>query len=109
MRNGTPGFQPERLIEARNSRGLTQVSLAEIVNRKSSSISRWETGDQSPEPEALEALGKALNLPVAFFMLSIQDHGNAPLFFRSMAAQLRSFASVLKSALCTCQTLAFHI
>ena len=86
MRNGTPGFQPERLVEARNSRGLTQVSLAEIVNRKSSSISRWETGDQSPEPEALEAIGKALNLPVVFFMRSIQDHGNAPLFFRSMAS-----------------------
>lgn len=86
MRIGTPGFQPKRLIEARDSRGLTQIALAELVNRKSSSISRWEIGAQSPEPEALEALGKALNVPVVFFMKPIRNHGNAPLFFRSMAS-----------------------
>jgi Zn-dependent peptidase ImmA (M78 family)/DNA-binding XRE family transcriptional regulator len=86
MRIGTPGFQPERLIEARDSRGLTQVALAELVNRQSSSISRWETGIHPPESEVLEALGKALNVPVAFFMRPVQNHGHAPLFFRSMAS-----------------------
>ena len=86
MRIGTPGFQPERLIEARDARGLTQVALAELVNRKSSSISRWESGIHPPEPEVLDALGKALNMPVAFFMRPVRNHGNAPLFFRSMAS-----------------------
>lgn len=85
MRNGTPGFQPERLVEARDSRGLTQVALADLMNRTSSSVSRWEAGDQSPEPEALEALAKALNLPVAFFLRARPGHGPAPMFFRSMA------------------------
>ena len=71
MRTGTPGFRAERLVEARDSRGLTQVGLAELINRTSPSISRWEAGGekgQTPEPEALEALARALNLPVAFFM-----------------------------------------
>lgn len=86
MRIGTPRFQPERLIEARDARGLTQVALAELVNRKSSSISRWESGIHPPEPEVLDALGKALNMPVAFFMRPVRSHGSAPLFFRSMAS-----------------------
>lgn len=90
MRSGTPGFRAERLVEARDSRGLTQVALADLINRTSSSISRWEAGDQSPEPDALDALARALNLPVAFFLRAQPDHGAAPMFFRSMASTTQS-------------------
>src|ERR1700686_3364055 len=86
MRYGTPGFQAERLVQARDSRGLTQVALAELINRTSSSISRWESGSQSPEPEALETLARALNLPVSFFLRPHPEHGASPMFFRSMAS-----------------------
>ncbi|MDA8248901.1 MAG: XRE family transcriptional regulator [Rhodospirillales bacterium] len=86
MRNGTPGFQAERLVEARDSRGLTQVALADLINRTSPSISRWESGNQSPEPEALDTLARALNLPVSFFLRPKPDHGGRPMFFRSMAS-----------------------
>lgn len=86
MRNGTPGFQAERLVEARDSRGLTQVALADLINRTSSSISRWEAGNQSPEPDALETLARALNLPVTFFMRPRAAFGDNPMFFRSMAS-----------------------
>lgn len=86
MRSGTPGFTPERLVEVRDSRGLTQVALAELVDRTSSSISRWEGGGQSPEPDALEALARALNVPTAYFLRPLPDHGPAPMFFRSMAS-----------------------
>ena len=68
MRSGTPGFQAKRLVEARDSRGLTQVALADLIERTSSSISRWESDDQSPEPEALDSLSRALNLPVSYFL-----------------------------------------
>ena len=84
MRSGTPGFRAERLVEARDSRGFTQVALAELINRTSSSISRWEGGGQSPEPGAVEAFARALNVPVAFFLRPLPDHGPAPMFFRSM-------------------------
>ena len=90
MRNGTPGFQADRLVEARDSRGLTQVALAELINRTSSSISRWEGGGQSPEPKALDALARALNVPIAFFLRPVPDHGSAPMFFRSMASTTQS-------------------
>jgi Zn-dependent peptidase ImmA (M78 family)/transcriptional regulator with XRE-family HTH domain len=86
MRNGTPGFQSERLVEARDSRGLTQVALADLINRTSSSISRWEAGNQSPEPEALEILARALNLPITFFLRPQPPYGDNPMFFRSMAS-----------------------
>lgn len=86
MRTGTPGFQPERLAEARDSRGMTQLTLSELINRTSSSISRWESGAQLPETEALEELSKALNVPVSFFMQPMTDHGETPLFFRSLAS-----------------------
>jgi Zn-dependent peptidase ImmA (M78 family)/transcriptional regulator with XRE-family HTH domain len=90
MRYGTPGFMAERLVQARDSRGITQVTLGQLINRNSSSISRWEAGAQSPEPDALEALARALNMPVAFFLRPLQDHGLAPMFFRSMTSTTQS-------------------
>lgn len=90
MRNGTPGFQANRLIEARESRGLTQLALGELTTRTSSTISRWENGAQSPEPDALESLANVLNLPVSYFLKLTPDHGDAPIFFRSMASSTQS-------------------
>lgn len=90
MRTGVPGFCPERLIEARAARGLTQVALADLSGRTSSSISRWEAGDQLPELEALQALARGLNLPVAFFLNPSNEHGAAPMFARSMAATTKA-------------------
>lgn len=90
MRNGTPGFQANRLIEARESRGLTQLALAELTTRTSSTISRWENGGQSPEPDALEALANVLNLPISYFLKSTPKHGSAPIFFRSMASSTQA-------------------
>jgi Zn-dependent peptidase ImmA (M78 family)/transcriptional regulator with XRE-family HTH domain len=86
MRIGIPEFSGQRLVEARNARGMTQVGLADLINRTSSSISRWEGGDQSPELDAVEALSAALNVPVSFFMHPLRQHGDRPLFFRSMAS-----------------------
>lgn len=84
MKTGTPGFQAKRLVDARDSRGLTQIALAEMIGRKSSAISRWESGDHSPEPDALDALATALRLPVSYFLRSDLEHGTRPMFFRSL-------------------------
>ena len=109
MRNGTPGFRAERLIQARDSRGLTQVALAELINRTSSSISRWEGGGQSPEPGALEALARALNMPVSFFLRPLQDHGPTPMFFRSMAATTQSVRKRTQARLRWAQEIALSL
>jgi Zn-dependent peptidase ImmA (M78 family)/transcriptional regulator with XRE-family HTH domain len=86
MRNGTPNFQPDRLVEARDSAGFTQTALARLIGKDSSTISKWEKRAQSPEPEALDEISKALNVPVSYFMQEMVDHGKAPMFFRSMAS-----------------------
>lgn len=99
MRVGTSGFQAERLTQARDSRGLTQTALGEIINRTSSSISRWENSTQLPEAEALDDLSKALNVPVSFFMNPVPEHGEAPLFFRSMASTTQSLRKRTQSRL----------
>lgn len=86
MRAGTPGFQGTRLTEAREARGLTRVSLAELVERSTATVSRWESGEQSPEPDAVDLLASKLQIPRDYFLKAPTDTGNAPRFFRSMAA-----------------------
>lgn len=99
MRTGVPGFSPQRLVEARAARGLTQVALADLSGRTSSSISRWEAGDQLPEIDALQAVARGLNLPVSFFLNPPSDHGSAPMFARSMAAATKSVRSRVEARL----------
>lgn len=86
MRQGVPGFIPQRLVEAREARGLTQTALAQHIGKSGPTISRWEAGAQQPEPAALEEVGRVLGLPLSYFTRQPIEHGNAPLFFRSMVA-----------------------
>lgn len=109
MRSGTPGFRGERLVQARDARGLTQVALARLINRNSSSISRWEGGEQSPEPEALAGLAAALDVPVAFFLRPLQDGDSAPTFFRSMASTTRSLRRRTRARLRWAQEIALSL
>ena len=44
----TVGFQPERLVQAREARGLTSVALSEIVGVSASAISHYERGEHAP-------------------------------------------------------------
>jgi len=59
-------FNPEMLILAREFRGLTQTGLAENVGVKQGTISKLESGLQSPDT-VLEAISRVLQFPVDFF------------------------------------------
>ena len=109
MRSGTPGFRGERLAQARDARGLTQVALARLIRRSSSSISRWEGGEQSPEPQALAALATELEAPVAFFLRPLRDGGPAPMFFRSMASTTQSLRRRTRARLRWAQEIALSL
>lgn len=91
MRAGVSGFQKERLVQAREALGLTQVDLARIIDKASPSISKWENGMNLPEADTLQDLAKALKVPVAFFLNAVPDHGEMPIFFRSMASTTETF------------------
>lgn len=85
MRVGTPGFNRNRLTEARESRGLTMVALADLVDLSAASISSYETGKVSPSPDALERLAGTLNFPGNFFLLPDRDRQSGTTFYRSMS------------------------
>lgn len=83
------GFVPGRLRMAREARLLRQTELAERINWSESAISKWENvnSTQSPEPAAIPALAKALEVEATWFFRPLQRDGRAA-FFRSLKRSL---------------------
>lgn len=89
MRKGTPGFVPERLIQAREARGLIfRKSLADLIGVNSSTVGRWEDGSSSPEPKSLWEIAQKLDVRPEFFLRPLQLNTDAH-FYRSMASSLK--------------------
>lgn len=86
MRAGVTGFLPDRLLQARLSRGLTQTALSTMIGRSSPSISKWERGEQAPEPEALDKLSAQLAIPAPWFLRPLAQYGERVCFYRSNAS-----------------------
>ncbi len=61
-------FNPNRLILARQRRGLTKKLLAGLSGLSSKLVTLYETGTQEPTSESLERLSNALCFPMGFFM-----------------------------------------
>lgn len=60
-------FNPSRLTLARKRRGLTMTRLAELIGVEPRSVSAYENGEFTPDPERREQLAKVLRFPVSFF------------------------------------------
>lgn len=58
----------ERLKTIRNSKGLSQKSLAEKINMSQQSVAKWETGDSTPSPATLNKLSEILGVSVDFLI-----------------------------------------
>ncbi|EJE5203224.1 XRE family transcriptional regulator [Salmonella enterica] len=86
MRVGISGFQPERLTQIREARGLSKINLGRLVDRSPSTVTKWENGSHSPDAEVLALLGQALNCPVGWFTKPICKKTNNPVFFRTLAS-----------------------
>lgn len=87
MRPGTLGFVGIRLKEAREARGITQTSLAQLLNISKSMVSNYENNNGTPNPEILQSISNTLNMPVQYFLNpNINEELQSPLFFRSMSA-----------------------
>lgn len=97
MRVGTPGFVPERLVEARAARRIQSMKeLARILGVNPSSVSRWETGKQAPEADVLSELAKALRVRREFFLRPVFDSPR-PMFYRKLASTLKRDREYQKS------------
>lgn len=86
MTAGTPGFIGERLKEAREARGLTAASLAQLLGITRSAISLYETGNSSPQPDAMRRIADKLNLPISFFLRPVENDVVDTIFYRSMSS-----------------------
>jgi len=60
-------FDPARLTQARRLAGLTKAAVAVEVGISAAAIGQYEAGTTSPRPDHLPALGRALDVPIAFF------------------------------------------
>jgi Zn-dependent peptidase ImmA (M78 family) len=84
MRVGSPGFEPARLIEVREARSVgTQIGLSNLIGKPQASISRWESGEATPESDALDLLAERLNVRRSHFLRPIPDHGSGAFFYRA--------------------------
>ena len=90
MTVGTLGFVGARLREARQSRGLTQAALAEVINVTPQSVSQYESDRQSPGVETLGAIAGCLNFPRLYFLRPTVPEDVSPIFWRSKASATKA-------------------
>ena len=90
MTVGVQGFRSSRLTQARNARGLTAVSLADMVAVAPSTISLYEKGTHKPRQEMLDRLSRVLNVPPGFFLRTVPIVKPNRVFYRSMSAATKS-------------------
>lgn len=84
------GFVPARLTIARQSRGLKQKELAEILGRTPSMVSKWESGDytHSPDSSQIAAIAAALSVKPSWFYKAMPAQTEQATFFRSLKSAL---------------------
>ena len=70
-----PRINPEMLILARESRGLTQSELAKMLGVSQGFVSKTESGLLEPTLDMVTKLGGLLEYPVTFFQLADPIYG----------------------------------
>lgn len=98
MSRGVTDFQPGRLMQALAARVLSQVQLAAMVGVSPATISKWKSGQQAPEAEALASLSRVINVSPEWFTRPLPEKGSLPLF-RSNASAHAAARSMLEARL----------
>lgn len=66
---------PEMLVLARESRGLTQSELARLLSVSQGFVSKYEASLLDPSPDVVSKLSELLDYPEAFFLLRDSVYG----------------------------------
>jgi Zn-dependent peptidase ImmA (M78 family)/transcriptional regulator with XRE-family HTH domain len=90
-------FNPQMLIIARDSRGMTQKQLAAAANVAQGSVSKVENGQLEPSVEWIAAFAHALNYPPSFFAATADDRLPVT-FFRKQQALPASASKMIRAA-----------
>ena len=108
MTRGISGFEPGRLVQALAARGLSQVALASMVGVSPATVSKWKSGQQSPEAEALANLSQVINVAPEWFTRPIPEKCSLPLF-RSNASAHANARIMLEARLEWAQNIALAL
>ena len=63
----------ENLVRLRKENKLTQIELSGKIGYSDKAISRWETGEVTPDIETLDTLAKLYGVPVTYFFERERD------------------------------------
>lgn len=91
-RGGIQGFQVDRLSQILAARRLSQVQLASMVGVSPATISKWRSGTQAPEREALERLAEVVNVSPEWFTRPTMGKTSLPLFRSNASAHVAARA-----------------
>lgn len=92
-------FNKEKLIEARDARGLTQIALSESVNVTKQHISSIETGKKIPTNSLLNEISKSLQVPLDFFYKESITLDESVVFYRHMHATTNTARRIILAKL----------
>lgn len=82
LNNRFSRFNPERLIEAREIRGMTTKELAEAVGVSQQAISKFEHPEKTdPGYETLDRISSVLKVPVNYFYKESLHSNDSVVFF----------------------------
>ena len=79
-------INPEKLKEARISRGLTKKALADMTGISRQMISNYELGKTNPGSKNLLSIIKVLDFPFTYFTAESKTFYEGTTFFRSQSA-----------------------
>lgn len=91
-RGGVQGFQGERLAQVLAARRLTQAQLAGLVGVSPGTVSKWRSGSQAPESEALQRLADVVNVAPEWFTRVASAKVSLPLFRSNASAHVAARA-----------------
>ena len=90
MKQGTPGFNGERLKLACDIRGLNIERLNGLIGISRQMISLYLKGEKTPTPETFNTIADKLNFPKEFFLRDPLAENSKPIFYRSMSYSTKS-------------------
>lgn len=82
---------------ARESRGLSQNKLSELLGITQATLSRLEKDMLTISPEIIYKISQAVNYPISFFEKDIRLAGETSLFYRKRASMTVKNLSILES------------
>ncbi len=91
-RGGIQGFQKDRLSQVLAARRLSQAQLASMVGVSPATVSKWRSGTQAPERDALERLAGVVNVSPEWFTRAPMSSVSLPLFRSNASAHVAARA-----------------